>query len=307
MTISETQVWMRPSRAGARRAPAAESPALARAVEEFYFRRVGARPLLFPSARAAISAALELRGVGRAHTVYAPKWSSHCVWEAIGRRANPLSEWRESLDAAIVVHKWGHVVSIPERGRPKLLIEDSVDSLITDARALFPNGGDFEVQSLSKLIGAYSGGLVYCRKAADRAALARLRARGDRPLSASQDSLKWKCVEAEAAHDSWHPWEWKNFRPSARGAAQVLARSELYLENAAACGRRARILERLFPCRRTPGRIPTVWPVPLRPGLPAWHFDTARSCARPRYERVGGLPLHRDIPERDFQAALRRI
>ena len=59
----------------------------------------------------------------------------------------------------IAVHKWGQVEKYSTT-RTELIIEDSVDSLCTSPSTLFPNDGTYEIFSLPKIIGSYSGGLI---------------------------------------------------------------------------------------------------------------------------------------------------
>ena len=45
----------------------------------------------------------------------------------------------------------------------KYSIEDSVDSIILDKSAMFPNNSKFEIFSLPKIIGSVQGGLIFSR------------------------------------------------------------------------------------------------------------------------------------------------
>jgi putative PLP-dependent aminotransferase (TIGR04422 family) len=114
--------------------------------------------LLFPSARSGIAAILEYEKLGRGDMIFVPPYSSHCLWDTIGRYACPTGIYAPEMKAALVVHKYGYVQQ--QISETSLVIEDSVDSLIIDSSAVMPLSGTYEVFSLPKIIGSWCGGVV---------------------------------------------------------------------------------------------------------------------------------------------------
>jgi putative PLP-dependent aminotransferase (TIGR04422 family) len=127
-------------------------------VENALTERFGVSAVLLPSARAGIASILEYCGTSRKQQVFSPKYSSHCVWDVIGRVTNPTVTLNTGADVILAVHKWGYTYSLNKRSQA-VVIEDSVDNLVTSG-GLFPSGGEFEVLSLPKTIASYCGGVV---------------------------------------------------------------------------------------------------------------------------------------------------
>ena len=136
---------------------------------EFFFKEIFKKDvILVPSGRAALSIILNFYNISRKDKVYAPLWTSHCVWDVITRIANPSTVLNEDNDVVIAVHKWGEVEKIDKQEIKKsIIIEDSVDSIIEDNCSLFPNDGQFEIFSLPKIIGSFTGGLIVVKNTED--------------------------------------------------------------------------------------------------------------------------------------------
>jgi putative PLP-dependent aminotransferase (TIGR04422 family) len=83
------------------------------------------------------------------------------VLDSVSRVGTPLPELSiNKPKVQIIYHQWGFVRN---KKIEKNLIEDSVDTLYIQGTRLFPNGGQFEVWSLSKILGTSSGGVLWCR------------------------------------------------------------------------------------------------------------------------------------------------
>lgn len=118
-------------------------------------------PVLCSSGRAALVLALIESEASRGDFVGVFHFASHCVLDAIGRIATPLSGPTAPAAALrIVYHQWGYVQEIDLRANT---IEDCVDTLCVPGAALFPGGGRFEIWSLPKILGTTSGGVLWCR------------------------------------------------------------------------------------------------------------------------------------------------
>ncbi len=127
-------------------------------IETALSKQFGVSAVLLPSARAGIASILEFYGVNRKHQVFAPQFSSHCVWDVISRFSNPTIAINSETDILLAVHKWGYTNSFEVETNAQI-IEDSVDTIIQDGD-VFPLHGEFEVLSLPKILGTYCGGVV---------------------------------------------------------------------------------------------------------------------------------------------------
>lgn len=127
-------------------------------LEDFFQKYYGFKVILFPSARAGIGSILRFLKIDRSKEVFVNKWVSYCIFNAVGKYTNITTNFKNP-DVALAVHKWGFKQIIPKQRNIKI-IEDSVDSLITNKNDLFENEGDFEIISLPKIIGSVSGGIV---------------------------------------------------------------------------------------------------------------------------------------------------
>ncbi|GEM_PF-6950078 len=91
--------------------PAAPSQigALESAFEKIY---ASTACVLFPSGRAALTAALEYFGMTRTHHVLVADFSSHCVLEAVARFAMPTLTRTTATKLFIANHQWGYVTRL---------------------------------------------------------------------------------------------------------------------------------------------------------------------------------------------------
>jgi putative PLP-dependent aminotransferase (TIGR04422 family) len=136
---------------------------LTRSIESFFEDKFNVDAVLTPSARAAIALIVRYKGINRSHRVFVSKWSSHCMFNTIGAFSNPTVDFVGIPDVIIVNHKWGYPVYLENKYEDSLLLEDSVDSIFLSSKALFPNNSEFEFISLPKVIGSFSGGIVFSK------------------------------------------------------------------------------------------------------------------------------------------------
>jgi putative PLP-dependent aminotransferase (TIGR04422 family) len=156
-----------------------------------------AHPVLCSSGRAALVLALLETGASRSDLIGVFPYASHCVLEAVSRVATPLAGTTVSkADARIVYHQWGYV---QETGLTEKVIEDCVDTLCMPGAELFPAGGKFEIWSLPKILGAASGGVLWCRDARTAERVRALReARGGGVLQWAIRLLSYRFPAAQA-------------------------------------------------------------------------------------------------------------
>lgn len=138
-----------------------DRPDLTLQIEAFFENKYKCHALLFPSARAGLSALMLYLKINRSDVVFTSKWASKCVFDVIGNFSNPSVVMTEEVNKILLIHKWGKVYKNSHHPfASECIIEDSVDSFIVDSKCLFANMGKFEVLSLPKLIGGINGGIV---------------------------------------------------------------------------------------------------------------------------------------------------
>lgn len=283
-------------------------------IEGFFMRRLGAPVALMPSGRAAIAAVLDYLGAGRGDLVFAPRWSSACVWSAIGRTSNPTASFSPRPKFVIAVHKWGH-----RHGASHLsgveVIEDSIDSVFVDGTDLFPLGGSFEVISLPKVTGAYCGGIVVTTDRSFLRQAAELRRRGcayGRRLSRLKYERHFGRGEFLGAIDAL---ELENRSLDINALRHIAACVPDLDRNASVIQQRLSAASNLIGAaarvRGRGGRLPSVLPLPVRryslrgtASLEQRHFDLSRRLERDLAEPCWVLPLHFGVSEPFFRRAL---
>lgn len=112
-----------------------------------------------PSGRSAIYYFASCMKMSRTDTVLINKYSSYCMYHSLGTLLN-VSTIYSNPDFVVINHKWGYENIDPRLIRQKIVLEDSCDSYILTSNALFPNGGQAEIVSLSKVLGTLSGAII---------------------------------------------------------------------------------------------------------------------------------------------------
>ncbi|MGP1255661.1 MAG: putative PLP-dependent aminotransferase [Kiloniellales bacterium] len=157
----------------------------------------GGEPVLVSSGRSGLSLIVEYLGLGRLDRVRVFPYASHCVLDAVGRRAMPSLESQPEPAASIEFHQWGYLRNTDEA----VDIEDAVDSLCEPGCQLMPQGGRFEVWSLPKILGSLTGGVIWCRDPQDATRLRDMRVA--RPGAWTQFCLRLLSVRSQAAIEYW--------------------------------------------------------------------------------------------------------
>jgi putative PLP-dependent aminotransferase (TIGR04422 family) len=285
-------------------------------LDEYFTGKMGYPVIVTSSGQAAISLVLRFYNFNRAQTIFAPRWSSHCVWNVTGRYGNPTSSALPSADIVLAIHRYGFVELCPP-GTLRPVIEDSCDSVVTDGQSLFPNGGDFEIISLPKVSGIYSGGLLLARTAelADRirpatrdfgvvneyAGLQRyLGQSGKGPPFCDPNVLEWQnfCPDLtvlQAIHDNLNAFD--------RNRETIELRLSDLARHAPQLLRLAKPL--------SAGRLPPVLPIPLRgrapEGVLVRHSNRGESLDQPDYVPCALVPLHCGVGDEQFHAIVSKL
>jgi putative PLP-dependent aminotransferase (TIGR04422 family) len=285
-------------------------------IEATFTRRFGTTAVLLPSGRSSLAAILEFSQLSRQHLVFAPQWSSHCVWDVIGRVANPTTSLASTVDAIIAVHKWGYPFKL-EVNKNTLIIEDSVDSIIKDSSALFPLRGEFEIFSLPKIIGSYSGAIVLTSNDNFISYVHQTRL-ANIALATHQSQLKYKKYSGHLlAHESPEALESLNRGLTTTDLQHIQNCLPSYDLNLATIVRRIAKLNQHFGVELIAphtSRLPCVYP--LKTAHFATHspalflqrqFNWSLSLNTDLFEPCWLLPLHFDVPEEHFDAMLQSV
>lgn len=269
----------------------------------------GSNPVLFSSARAGLHALMRHLGLTRAELVWTPRFSSHCVIDAIARRATP-STWflPERLSAVLLIHQWGFSHKLPSHLSIPI-IEDSADSLFFPGSAMFGCGGRFELISLPKVLGCFGGGVVFCRDEADAGPLRRAQAESGTSPAWLQFILRRMSHVSRTALTYWLGAEAESqgiVAPVLRDILRALDRIESVIEDRR---RKLEILSNFAPkwlplnSDRLPSNFPLEFSAPLleillASGYPvdARHFNAGCSTHELDWIKVIRVPLHQDMP-----------
>lgn len=133
-------------------------------------------PVLFSSARSGLHAILQANKLTRGEFVWLPKYSSHCLYETIGRVSAPTHTISGRPKLALVYHQWGYPIESNFEAEVQI-IEDCADTLFPPgSKSFFINNSKYMIQSLPKILGTVAGGIVFCKNSIDRGALREIRA-----------------------------------------------------------------------------------------------------------------------------------
>ena len=247
-----------------------------------FFEELLDRPVaIVQSGRTGLQLILQWLGITHGHTVFAPKWTSHCVWSHITPIANPSTLYSVDNDVVLCVHHWGYIHTVPSDFLGTIL-EDSVDSLFVDGSSVFPNGGDVEVVSIPKIAGTRGGGLVIFRDESIR----------NHFLESERKSYAFEDVSIESS----------------------MGFKEAYLSNKETIQRRILLAHTALSGKSLPrfssSRLSPVLPVPCRTLEPIpshlifRHFNRTQKIEIPDFRLMLLVPMHFGVDEETFENCL---
>ena len=117
--------------------------------------------LHFSSGRSSIVNILRSLELERECLVSTAMFANSCIFRTVGHVSTPVpSYFKNQFRCSLVYHQWGYPTYT---NLSNLIIEDSVDSIIYDKKGLFLNNGSYEIISLSKIFGFYSGAIIVAK------------------------------------------------------------------------------------------------------------------------------------------------
>jgi len=265
-------------------------------------------PVLFSSARAGLSATLQMLEVGRSDIVWCPPYSSHCVLESIARFATPTTTDVAKAKVALIYNQWGFVHR-HELKSDTIVIEDAVDTFFLPGTTPFSSSGRFALWSLPKVIGSTWGGVVFCR---NNEGAQKLRAIRDERcgLQTFQAMLRMASDHSIVAAKYWHGNESMNGGLPAFGLRQIQAR---LASIPAIAQHRSRLLDIVRSAKinfqMDEGRLPSNIPLKIPQQAEKWwgaggifsagirSMNLAHDFSKDAWGKVAPLPVHQDISQ----------
>jgi putative PLP-dependent aminotransferase (TIGR04422 family) len=268
-------------------------------------------PVLFSSSRASLTAILQHLNITRPDLVWCPPYSSHCLFDSIGRVATPITVASHDVKAALIYHQWGFSCSHQWDPRVTDIIEDSVDTMFLPEADVFSGNGRFVLQSLPKVYGCIFGGVVFCRNYDDYLALINIR--NKRGSSLIQTFLRALPQKMRSAYLYWHGAE------ALQGGLPNFALSHIYgilNDLNRTTNDRLELLRKvsnsLAEYAIKSGRIPSNLPLIVNHEIEKIylfndlissglrHFNISRSAPNITWKSLAPLPLHIDITYPDL-------
>lgn len=283
----------------------------------FEQRFPGSHPVLVSSGRSAITSCLITLNAGRNNYVSIAPFSSACIFRSVGGVATPVpGNIVISPEFELLYHQWGFEHKSDFTCKR---INDSVDTLFQDNQSLFSNNADFEIISLSKILGSPFGGIIFCSSEELRNKL----------LNTIDNQLTMKWVQfglrmlsktSKVASTLWNYGESTNTAIPDIGLGDILRRLDKWDLLIKERKEKLSIVNEIIPSwvKISPGRFPCAIPVELK-----WdcltelgelgftselrHFNTSLNQSQWSLKRVFPLPVHQQIPTIAIERAIKLL
>lgn len=172
-------------------------------IENYFINQFNIDAILVPSGRAGIAMLLRYFQIDRSKIAFVSKWSSHCMFNTLGAFTNVTVDLSSIVDFVVINHQWGRVVEPKIKHNESIYIEDSVDSIHLSSNSFFPNDTDFEIISLPKIIGSYSGGIIFNK---DPLFAKEVRELQKQNISLAKHQSRCKTIKQDSNGDNFDTW-----------------------------------------------------------------------------------------------------
>jgi len=268
---------------------------------------------LFPSGRALISQILEYNKIGRNELVFVPKWSSYCVFSSVAYHSNPTIELINKVNVIIANHKWGFVKKV-DSSISDFVIEDSVDSIIQSKEFLFPNDGKYEIISLPKIIGSYSGAILFSQDSKFNDYLNKKREE-NYDLAIRQSRIRNEIMRrANENHSAWNEQEMSNYNLEYNALNDIIEKLKNFnINKKTIISRLEKIANQLSLDIDFNERLGPVLPLPCSKydinfdKIMVRHFNFNKNEGKGIFEEVFLIPLHFGVSDPIFESILDSI
>jgi putative PLP-dependent aminotransferase (TIGR04422 family) len=277
----------------------------------------GSHPVIVSSGRAAITLCLSAINIKRPDHVGIAPYSSACIFRSVGEVATPVPGDKVSTTAVdLLYHQWGFEHTSNATG---FRINDSVDSLFSDNKALFSNGARFEIVSFAKILGVPVGAVIFCATAELRADLLQVM-HNRHDLKWPQYLLRLLAVYSRSAFAIWNQTDNINITLPNCAIGAIARRLKNWDALIKEREEKMSCLQEIIPSwlSYTPGRLPTAVPVELTGDCKRTisdlgfipeirHYNASGNQSAWDLKKVFPFPIHHEVPVKTVMHALKAL
>ncbi len=216
-------------------------------IERFFSKKYKSKfAILMPSGRSAINQILINNGINRSKIINVPLWTSTCLLHALTAITN-VSVRNKKADGFIIVHKWGITYNIDKNiiSSKKLIIDDSADCFPRNFYKPFVNNTKFEILSLPKLIGTFTGGIILTKDKKLYSLLKKRQFQNDK-IAKTQSLRKYFSAFKDKENFDWRFYESLNYSIDHNTVENVYNCLPNYELNQKTLTRRENLLKKYF-------------------------------------------------------------
>ena len=283
-------------------------------IESFFQKKYKSKfALLLPSGRAAINSILRYYQIDRSKITNVPLWTSTCLLHAVTAITN-VSVKNKNANCNIIVHKWGNTYKINKRTfKDQILIDDSADSFPTKEFRPYENSSNFEILSLPKLIGSFSGGIILTSKENFYKYIKKIQTK-NLVYASQQSERKFKSSFIDQNNLDWRFYESYNTSVDFNSVENVFKCLFNYKLNKDIILRRTKLVKKCF--KNIMNDKKRIGPCLIfnfnkykkfRNYLEVKNFDFSKKANRENYKKCLIMPIHFGIPEKVFLKKLNQL
>ena len=284
-----------------------KSSILKKEIEYFFTKKFSYKSILVPSARAGIALIIKFYNLNRSHEIFVSKWSPYCVLNTISFFSNPTTSLKNA-NMVIANHNWANEHKL-KKGHKKIVIEDSADTIHLSKKSFFLNNSEFEIVSLPKIIGSYSGGLIYTKNKSFIKFIAKEQKKN---INLGRIQSKYKNLEARNQKKVFHSWyynESTNTYVDINSLIDIKKNLKNFETNKNTILKRLTLVKKKNKGYRLNKK--KIGPVVLLPKksfkqrkckikLPEYHVNYSKFLSKEKYEKSYLFPIHFMIKDKMF-------
>lgn len=283
-------------------------------IENFFQTKYKSKfALLLPSGRAAINSILRYHQIDRSKITNVPLWTSTCLLHAVTAITN-VSVKNKNANCNIVVHKWGNTYKINKRNnKDQILIDDSADSFPANEFRPYENSSNFEILSLPKLIGSFSGGIILTNKDNFYKYIKKTQTK-NLIYARNQSERKFISSFIDKSNLDWRFYESYNTSVDFNSVENIFKCLSNYKLNKDTILRRTKLFKKYFKnIMNDKKRIGPCLILNLnkykkfKNYLEEKNFDFSKRANRENYKKCLIMPIHFGIPEKIFLKKLNQL
>ena len=283
-------------------------------IEKFFAKKYNAKyAILAPSGRAGINIILRYLRYDRSKIVNIPMWSSSCLFQSIGAVSN-VSVKNYNADLIIIVHKWGRTFKLKsKKNKKQIILDDSADSLPEKNYIPYENNSNFEIISLPKIIGSFSGGIILTKNKSLYDYSKKLQ-KTNKNLGVLQSERKFNFIFKNKIKNNWHDGEINNTFIDVNLVENIDSCLENFQINLNTINLRKKILKENFKNVNFDNK--RVGPCAILPysnyllkktNFEIKHFNFSQNTKNEKYKKCLIFPIHFKIPEKFFVQKLKKL